>query len=132
MTESRPSGVFLGLDLEENMCLVKKGREPRLHRLTLRVPVRIHDAIVPVATEDGRYVSDWIVVVLQQAVAQHDPTRPIVLSTWWRRNQEQVRLTVRTPVSLRDALEKIAGRDNITRWVIPVLEQALRNRGVKL
>lgn len=51
---------------------VTKRTEPRKHRMMIRIPISLWQALKRVAAEDERSLSDWIVVTLQEAVAKRD------------------------------------------------------------
>jgi len=54
---------------------VTKRQEPRDHRMMIRIPTSLRQALKRVAAEDDRSISDWIVVTLQAAIAKRDKRR---------------------------------------------------------
>jgi hypothetical protein len=54
---------------------VTKRQEPRDHRMMVRIPTSLWQALKRVAAEDERSISDWIVVTLQEAIAKRDHKR---------------------------------------------------------
>lgn len=89
---------------------------------------QLYAALLPVAEADSRYVSDWIVVTLEHALATYDPDAP----PYRPEDGDPLdhRLTVRIPPTLLSALEVVAGRDaaGIARWIRGVLERTIKQR----
>lgn len=104
---------------------MSQGRELLTHRLTVRLPGRVFEAMKRVAEEDRRTVSNWIVKTLERAVAVRDDD-PIVR---WRRGGGTVdkRLTLRIKRSLYVKLIAAAEIDKcgLAEWVTIMLERAL-------
>jgi len=112
---------------------VTKGREPRPARITIRLPLRLYEALLPIANEDHRWVSEWIAVTLQHAIDTYDPSQstPVVVDKR-RGTQVTTRIQVGVSLALREALRTVAGQDarSISQWVTVVLEKAVSDRKV--
>lgn len=90
--------------------------------------------MVPIAAEDSRYVSDWIVVTLEHAIATYDPTDPYhrhdLRGNRTKKEYREQRLIFRVPASLHHALVEVAEREDrsISRWISNALERAIAER----
>ncbi len=122
---------------------MKKGREARTHRLTVRLPERLHQALVPIAEDDSRSVSDWIVVTLAQSIATYDAKDPVHARreievprrrrrTVSKKEYREKTLIIRIPPTLHTALVEVAEAEqrSISLWVSGALERAIAERAV--
>ena len=69
------SGLMRTPCLDETSTVVTKHSDPRDHRMMIRIPTKLWEALKRVAAEDERSISDWIVTTLSEAIAKRDRRR---------------------------------------------------------